>query len=74
MSANGVNGLPNLNVSPYLTSAVARIQANDLAAKPGAKSAPQSASGGSSEAAPQLLSHQTLGALVAIRSEDNSGC
>jgi hypothetical protein len=70
--ANGVNGLPGLNVSPYLTSAVARIQASDLAAKPGANRAAQSTSGGSTEAAPQLLSHQTLGALVAIRSENNS--
>jgi hypothetical protein len=71
MAAN----VTGLNVSPYLTSALSRIQANDMATKPGTNSpAPSPSGGGSTEASPQLLSNQTLGALVAIRSENNSGC
>jgi hypothetical protein len=57
-----VTGSSNLNVSPYLTSAMSRIQANAQAAAP--KSPAHSPAGGG---ATQILSHQTLGALVALQ-------
>jgi hypothetical protein len=64
-----------LNVSPYLSSALSRIQANDLAA--GAKSAGASASSSAGRSAgietTNVLSDQTLGALVAMQAESNSG-
>ncbi|HZQ41538.1 MAG TPA: hypothetical protein VFA87_12110 [Rhizomicrobium sp.] len=50
-----------LNVSPYLTSALSRIQANE---KAGALKAPAPAPAGANT---QILSNQTLGALVAIQ-------
>ena len=64
-----------LNVSPYLSSALSRIQASDLAA--GAKSARASASSNAGRSASiettNVLSDQTLGALVAMQAESNSG-
>ena len=57
-----VTGSSNLNVSPYLTSAMSRIQANAQAAAP--KGPAQAPAGGG---ATQVLSHQTLGALVAMQ-------
>ena len=60
-----------LNVSPYLSSALSRIQANDLAA--GAKSAGASATSNAGRSAAiettNVLSDQTLGALVAMQAE-----
>ena len=65
-----VTGSSNLNVSPYLTSAMSRIQANAQAAAPKAP-AQAPASNGTT----QFLSHQTLGALVAMQagSDSNGG-
>jgi hypothetical protein len=61
-----------LNVSPYLSSALSRIQANELAGTP--KSQAQSpsvstAQTGGSEVT-NVLSDQTLGALVAMQAEE----
>jgi hypothetical protein len=61
-----VTGPSNLNVSPYRTSAMSRIQANAQAAAPkGPAPAPSSA-------ATQVLSNQTLGALVAMQAGSDS--
>ena len=53
-----VTGSSNLNVSPYLTSAMSRIQANEKAAAP--KGPAPAPAGGKT----QVLSNETLGALV----------
>ena len=61
-----------LNVSPYLSSALSRIQANGQANAP--KSVGQSAANNSGRAAggetTNVLSDQTLGALVAMQAEE----
>ena len=57
-----VIGSSNLNVSPYLTSAMARIQANAQASAP--KGPAASPAGGGTT---QVLSDRTLGALVAMQ-------
>jgi hypothetical protein len=62
-----VTGSSNLNVSPYLTSAMSRIQANAQAAQPKSPAQSPAASG-----ATQILSHQTLGALVAMQAGSGS--
>ena len=59
---SSVTGSLGLNVSPYLTSAMSRIQANEKAAAP--KAPAQAPAGGGTT---QVLSNQTLGALVAIQ-------
>ena len=56
-----VTGSSNLNVSPYLTSAMSRIQANEKTAAPKSP-APAPASGKT-----QVLSNETLGALVKMQ-------
>ena len=58
---SSVTGSLGLNVSPYLTSAMSRIQANAKAAQP---TAPSPAPAGGTT---QILSNQTLGALVAMQ-------
>jgi hypothetical protein len=57
-----VTGSSNLNVSPYLTSAMSRIQANAGAS---AQKAPAQAPATSGTT--QVLSNQTLSALVAMQ-------
>lgn len=77
MSVNNVGGSPGLHVSPYLASALSRMQANGLAARsarqPSSK-APNAAQAGSTDAANQtrVLSHQTIGALVAIQMDEGT--
>jgi hypothetical protein len=63
------------NVSPYLSSALSRIQANELAGAPNAKASTQSPSGNAAQTGSdaRILSDQTLGALVAMQAESNSG-
>lgn len=72
MSVNSVGGL---SVSPYLTSALSRIQANGLAAKnaPQASSSPSNKNGGAEASnETRVLSNQTLGALVAMQMGDDA--
>ena len=60
----------NLNVSPYLSSALSRLQSNEQAAapkSPAQSSSSKAAPGGVGEAKAQVLSDQTLGALVAMQ-------
>jgi hypothetical protein len=57
-----VIGSSNLNVSPYLASAMSRIQANAQAAAPKSPAQAPASSGTT-----QVLSDRTLGALVALQ-------
>jgi hypothetical protein len=62
-----------LNVSPYLSSALSRIQANELAGVPSSKGSPQSPSSTAAQTSgggAPVLSDQTLGALVAMQAEE----
>ena len=63
-----------LNVSPYLSSALSRIQANDLAAGAKSASAPAASNAGRSTGieTTNVLSDRTLGTLVAMQAESNS--
>jgi hypothetical protein len=61
-----------LNVSPYLSSALSRIQANELAGtskSPAQAPSSNAAQTGGSEVT-NVLSDQTLGALVAMQAEE----
>ncbi|HUO02424.1 MAG TPA: hypothetical protein VMU31_06580 [Rhizomicrobium sp.] len=66
-----VNSMAALNVSPYLTSAMSRIQSNEQAAKGAANPSTNTsnAAQGGSETGTQVLSDRTLGALVAMQNE-----
>lgn len=61
-----------LNVSPYLSSALSRIQASELAgtSKSQAQSPSVSAAQTSGSEVTNVLSDQTLGALVAMQAEE----
>jgi hypothetical protein len=62
-----------LNVSPYLSSALSRIQANELAGTPNPKGSAPSPSGNAAQTGSEVtnvLSDQTLGALVAMQAEE----
>jgi hypothetical protein len=80
MSVNSMGGSSGLNVSPYLTSALSRMQANGSAASGSDNSNPSSANtsnapqSGSGETATEtrVLSNQTIGALVAMQMDDDT--
>jgi hypothetical protein len=67
-----MGNVTGLNVSPYLSSALSRIQANELAGT--SKSPAQAPSSKAAQTAgsdvTNVLSDQTLGALVAMQAEE----
>jgi hypothetical protein len=67
-----MGNVTGLNVSPYLSSALSRIQANELAGT--SKSPAQASSSKAAQTAgsdvTNVLSDRTLGALVAMQAEE----
>ena len=69
MAMNGVGGSA-LNVSPYLTSAMSRIQSGEQAAKKVAGSSANTSTAGQTSGGTRALSNQVIGTLVAMQAEN----
>jgi hypothetical protein len=80
MSVNSMGGSSGLDVSPYLTSALARMQSNGSAVSGSNSSNPSSATtsnapqsgGGEPATETRVLSNQMIGALVAMQMDDDT--
>jgi hypothetical protein len=78
MSVNSMGGSSGLNVSPYLASALSRIQASGLSTTPASETPPASnaastpQTNGEPASETRVLSSQMIGALVAMQMDDNT--